>query len=79
MTIKTETEYRDALREIEGLMSATRPSAEGDRLNELVAQVERYERELGLDALLLNSPSEKFKLTEEDRQWMNMRSTGKEI
>lgn len=79
MTIMTEAEYRRALREFEGLMSATRPSAEGERLDELVTQVENYERELGLDALLLNSPSEKLRLDEDDKQWLHASPTGKEI
>lgn len=42
--IKTDTDYRDALRDIEGLMSAPAGSADGDRLDVLVALVEAWER-----------------------------------
>ena len=43
--IRNESDYNDALKEIEGLMSAKAHSAEGDRLNILVTMVEAYEAE----------------------------------
>jgi HTH-type transcriptional regulator / antitoxin HigA len=43
--IKTETDYRSTLREIDTLMSAEPDTAEGDRLDVLVTLVEAYERE----------------------------------
>jgi HTH-type transcriptional regulator/antitoxin HigA len=43
--IKSHRDYRRALKEIEGLMSAQRNSPEGDRLDVLVALVEAWERE----------------------------------
>ncbi len=42
--IKTEADYRDALRAIETLMSAEPGSEDGDRLDVLVTLVEAYER-----------------------------------
>lgn len=42
--IKTEADYRNSLREIEGLMMAAPGSPEGDRLDVLVTLVEAYER-----------------------------------
>lgn len=43
--IKTEVDYKAALKEIEGLMTAVADSPEGDRLDVLVTLVEAYERE----------------------------------
>ncbi len=43
-SIKTEAEYRSALKKIEGLMGASRDSSEGERLGVLVTLVEAYER-----------------------------------
>ncbi|MDN5872166.1 MAG: transcriptional regulator [Nitrococcus sp.] len=43
--IKTESDYRATLKEIEELMSAEMNSPEGDRLDVLVTLVEAYERE----------------------------------
>jgi HTH-type transcriptional regulator / antitoxin HigA len=42
--IKSQRDYRRALKEIEGLMSARRNSPEGDRLDVLVTLVEAWER-----------------------------------
>jgi HTH-type transcriptional regulator/antitoxin HigA len=42
--IKSQTEYRRILKEIEGLMRAERRTPEGDRLDMLVALVEAWER-----------------------------------
>ena len=42
--IRTRTDYRAALKEIEGLMAAERDTPEGDRLEILVTLVEAYER-----------------------------------
>jgi HTH-type transcriptional regulator/antitoxin HigA len=42
--IKTQHEYRNALKEIEGLMTAKRNTPEGDRLHVLVTLVEAWER-----------------------------------
>ena len=42
--IKTKADYRATLKEIEGLMSATPGSEEGDLLDVLVTLVEAYER-----------------------------------
>jgi HTH-type transcriptional regulator / antitoxin HigA len=41
--IKTKTDHREALREIERLMTARRGTPEGDRLDVLVTLVEAYE------------------------------------
>jgi HTH-type transcriptional regulator/antitoxin HigA len=41
--IRSDEEHAQALREIEGLMSAEAGTADGDRLDQLVTQVERYE------------------------------------
>jgi len=42
--IKTKTQYRTALKEIESLMGAKANSVEGDRLDVLATLVEAYER-----------------------------------
>lgn len=42
--IRTKTDYRAALKEIDGLMSARRDTPEGERLDVLVTLVEAYER-----------------------------------
>jgi HTH-type transcriptional regulator/antitoxin HigA len=42
--IKTRTDYRTALKEIEGLMAAVSNTPEGDRLDVLTTLVEAYER-----------------------------------
>lgn len=42
--IKTETDYRETLREIETLMSAEAGTEAGDRLDVLATLVEAYER-----------------------------------
>ena len=42
--IKTQRDYRRALKEIEGLMAARRDTPEGDRLDVLVRLVEAWER-----------------------------------
>jgi HTH-type transcriptional regulator/antitoxin HigA len=42
--IKSQRDYRRALKEIEGLMDARRNSPEGDRLDILVTLVEAWER-----------------------------------
>ena len=42
--IKTDRDYRSALKEIENLMVAKANTAEGDRLDVLVTLVEAYER-----------------------------------
>jgi HTH-type transcriptional regulator / antitoxin HigA len=42
--IKTQRDYRRVLKEIEGLMTAKRNTAEGDRLDVLVTLVEAWER-----------------------------------
>jgi HTH-type transcriptional regulator / antitoxin HigA len=47
--IKSQRDYRRALKEIEGLMSAGRKTPEGDRLDVLVAVVEAWETERGYD------------------------------
>ena len=41
--IKTKTDYRTALKEIEALMTAERDTPEGERLDVLVTLVEAYE------------------------------------
>jgi hypothetical protein len=43
MPIKNRRDYRRALMEIETLMNAKRNTAEGDRLNVLVAMIETWE------------------------------------
>ncbi len=43
--IKTQRDYRNALKEIEGLMTARRNTLEGDRLDVLVTLVEASERQ----------------------------------
>lgn len=42
--IRTEADYKAALKEIEGLMAAEPESPEGERLDVLVTLVEAYER-----------------------------------
>jgi HTH-type transcriptional regulator / antitoxin HigA len=42
-TIKTQRDYKRALKEIEGLMNAKRNTSEGDRLDVLVTQVQERE------------------------------------
>lgn len=42
--IRTEADYKAALKEIEGLMTAEPESPEGDKLDVLVTLVEAYER-----------------------------------
>jgi HTH-type transcriptional regulator/antitoxin HigA len=42
--IKTERDYREALKEIDGLMNAKPNTPEGDRLYLLVTMVETFER-----------------------------------
>jgi HTH-type transcriptional regulator / antitoxin HigA len=42
--IKTRRDYRSALKQIEGLMTAKRGTPEGDRLDVLVTLVETWER-----------------------------------
>ena len=42
--IKTQRDYRNVLKEIEGLMMAKRNTPEGDRLDVLVTLVEAWER-----------------------------------
>ena len=41
--IKTETDYQQALMEVEGLMSALADTAEGDRLDVITTLIEAYE------------------------------------
>lgn len=43
--IKTEAEYRSALKEIDGLMTAEADTPEGERLDLMVTLVEAYERQ----------------------------------
>ena len=43
--LKTESDYEEALKEVELLMSAELGSPEGDRLDELVMHIDAYERE----------------------------------
>lgn len=43
--VKTDADYRRALKEIEMLMTAALESPEGERLDALAALVEAYERE----------------------------------
>jgi HTH-type transcriptional regulator / antitoxin HigA len=63
--IRTQRDYRAALREIEGLMDAKRNSAEGDKLDVLVTLVEAYEaRHFPLD---LPDPVEAIRFTMEQR------------
>ena len=42
--IKTQRDYRRALKDVEGLMMAKRGTPDGDRLDVLVTLVEAYER-----------------------------------
>ena len=58
--IKTERDYRAALKEIEGLMMATPDSPEGEKLDVMVTLVEAYEnKHFPLD---LPDPVEAIKL-----------------
>jgi len=50
--IKSQRDYRRALREIEGLMSARRNTPEGDRLDVLVTFVEVWEAKMIRSTLL---------------------------
>lgn len=43
--IRTEADHLEVLREIQTLMSSEAGTEAGDRLSELVTQVEAYERE----------------------------------
>lgn len=43
------------------------------------AIVLRPKQELTLEALLVGSPKDKLKITDEDRQWMDMPAVGKEL
>jgi HTH-type transcriptional regulator / antitoxin HigA len=45
LSIKSQRDYRRALKEIESLMNARRNTSEGDRLDVLVALVEAWDRE----------------------------------
>jgi HTH-type transcriptional regulator/antitoxin HigA len=47
--IKSQSDYRRALKEIEGLMNARRNTPEGDRLDVLVTLAEAWETERGYD------------------------------
>jgi HTH-type transcriptional regulator/antitoxin HigA len=63
--IRTKHDYEAALRTIESLMTATRNTPEGDRLEVLVTLVERYERKhFPLD---LPDPVEAIKFVMEQR------------
>lgn len=63
--IRTKRDYRETLRAIEGLMTAKRGTAEGDRLDVLVTLVEAYEaKHFPLD---LPDPVEAIKLVMEQR------------
>ncbi len=57
--IKTRRDYRHALKQIEGLMTAKRGTPEGDRLDVLVTLVEAWERRH--DPLDLPDPVEAIK------------------
>jgi len=46
--IKTDTDYRAALKEIESLMMAGPDSPEGEKLDDLVTLVEDYEKGIKL-------------------------------
>lgn len=55
--IRTEEDYRAALREVEGLMTAEPGTPAGERLDVLATLVEAYEhRELGIPAESLIKP-----------------------
>lgn len=77
MTLKpitTEAEYRDALKEIEGLMMAGPNTAEGERLVNLASMVEVYERKFyghTLESLLQATAPEAWALNQEDRDWLH--------
>jgi HTH-type transcriptional regulator/antitoxin HigA len=63
--IKTKRDYEAALRTIESLMTATRNTPEGDRLEVLVTLIEQYERKhFPLD---LPDPVEAIKFVMEQR------------
>ena len=42
--IKTDTDYREALKEVESLMTAEFDTPEGEKLDVLVTLIEAYER-----------------------------------
>ena len=46
--IKTDTEYREALKEIESLMMAGPDSSEGEKLDVMVTLIEDYEEGIEL-------------------------------
>ena len=63
--IRTKTDHKSTLKEIEGLMHAKRGTPEGDRLDVLVTLVEAYEREhFPMD---LPDPVEAIKFVMENR------------
>jgi hypothetical protein len=72
-SIKTEAEYRQALKEVEGLMTAAPDTPEGGRLSKLVSVVEHYEQRVygpSLESLLQRSAPKALSLTQEDREWL---------
>jgi hypothetical protein len=48
--VNNNTDYEAVLKEIEGLMSASAGSPEGERLDQLVREVENYEGKFSLPA-----------------------------
>lgn len=63
--IRTDDDYRAALREVEALMTAERDSPEGERLDVLVTLIEAWERnQYPLD---LPDPIEAIRFTMEQR------------
>jgi len=77
MTLKpitTETEYRDVLKEIEGLMMAGTNTAEGERFVKLASMIEVYERKFHghtLESLLQATAPKAWALNQEDRDWLH--------
>jgi HTH-type transcriptional regulator/antitoxin HigA len=63
--IKTEADYRTALKEVESLMTAELDTPEGERLDVLVTLIEAYEREHY--PLELPDPIEAIKFVMEQR------------
>ena len=63
--IKTEADYRTALKEVESLMTAGPDTPEGERLDVLVTLIEAYEREHY--PLELPDPIEAIKFVMEQR------------
>ena len=63
--IKTEADYRTALKEVESLMTAGPDTPEGERLDVLVTLIETYEREHY--PLELPDPIEAIKFVMEQR------------